>query len=324
MRIIIYGAGGIGSVVGGHLWRTGHDVVFIGRAGHVKSINESGLRLITPTGTHVLRVPAVTSPDQVEFGPSDVVFLCLKGQNTEEAVRNLHEVTKEVPVFCFQNGVRNEEIVAQYFPRVYGVMVRIGAVYLHDGEVIARRDPPGWLVIGSYPQGTDELAEAVAENLRAGGFSVKLTPEVMPYKWGKLMGNLANAVDAITNARGKEVELVAGAARQEAADLLEQAGIRWISQEDLEKGWPEMNSPLRGRLDTSAQSSTWQSLARQQGSVETEFLNGEVVRLAKKLGRHAPVNEKLMLIAQEMAINRETPGKYTPDQLRALLGLNYA
>lgn len=176
MRVIIYGAGGIGGVVGGHLARVGHDVVLIGRPGHVRAINEHGLRLVTPTGTHTLQLPAVTGPDQIDFGPDDIVFLCMKGQNTEEALRDLRTITSDVPIFCLQNGVRNEEISARYFPRVYGVMVRIGAVYLTEGEVTARRDPPGWLVIGRYPQGTDELAEAAAAKLRTAGFMVMVTP----------------------------------------------------------------------------------------------------------------------------------------------------
>ena len=103
-----------------------------------------------------------------------------------------------------------------------------------------------------------------------------------------------------------------------------QAGIRWVSAEKLEQERSEITMPLRGRLDTEAQSSTWQSLARRQGSVETEFLNGEIVRLAKKLGGRAPINETLLRICQEMAANREPPGKYTPTQLCALLGLNHS
>ena len=67
MRFIIYGAGGIGCVIGGHLARTGHDVVLIGRPGHMEQINDHGLRLVTPSGTHILRIPAVTSPHQIAF-----------------------------------------------------------------------------------------------------------------------------------------------------------------------------------------------------------------------------------------------------------------
>lgn len=321
MRFIIYGAGGIGCVIGGHLALTGHDVVLIGRPGHVQAINENGLRFITPGGTHILKIPAVTDPEQVSFKSDDVVILCMKGQNTEDALHDLQAVVKDVPVFCFQNGVRNEETAVQYFPRVYGVMVRVGAAYLEDGEVIARRDPPGWFIIGCYPQGIDKLAELVAERLLAASFLVKTSNDVMPYKWGKLMGNLGNAVGAITNSRGKEVFQIVQAAQQEFRDILDQAGINWISQEEMLKEWPDTTAPLRGRIDTEAQSSTWQSLVRKQGTVETEFLNGEVVRLSRRLNRQAPINETLVRISQEMANNHELPGKYTLSQLVSLLGI---
>jgi len=321
MRLIIYGAGGIGCVTGGHLARTGHDVLLVGRPGQVEAVNEQGLRLITPTGTHLLEIPAVTGPDKIDFGPEDVILLCMKGQNTEEALGALRKKTEDVPVFCLQNGVRNEEIAAQLFPRVYGVMVRVGAVYLKDGEVTTRRDPPGWYIIGRYPQGSDEQAEAVAESLRAASFYAKVTDDVMPYKWGKLMGNLGNAIGAITNARGREADFIHRAARQELEDLLAQAGTKWISQAKVSEEWPEITAPLRGSLETEAQSSTWQSLAREQGSVETEFLNGEVVRLAERLGRQAPINEMLLKISLEMADSHEHPGKYTPAQLGSILGL---
>ncbi len=324
MRLIIYGAGGIGGVMGGHLARTGHNVLLIGRPGHVGAINEHGLRLITPSGNYILRIPAVTGPDQIDCRADDVIFLCMKGQNTEGALRDLRAITEDIPIFCFQNGVRNEEIAVQYFPRVYGVMVRVGAVYLTDGEVTARRDPPGWFVIGCYPNGTDELVEVVAKMLRTAGFFVKTTPDVMPYKWGKLMGNLANAIGAITNARGDDVAPIFRAVQQESQGILAQAGIRWISGKEVEQEWPEITAPLRGRLDTEAQSSTWQSLARNQGTVETEFLNGEVIRLARKLGLQAPINEILLRISQEMAANHEPPGKCTPSQLSALLGLAHS
>jgi 2-dehydropantoate 2-reductase len=321
MRLIIYGAGGIGGVIGGHLARTGHDVVLIGRPGQVKAVRERGLKLVTPTGTYSLPVLAATHPRELHLGSDDVFCLCMKGQDTENALQELRLLTEDAPVFCFQNGVRNEEIASRYFPRVYGVMVRVGAVYLADGEVVARRDPPGWFVIGRSPEGTDELSERVATALRKAGFLVKTSKDVMPYKWGKLMGNLGNSIGAITNSRGEEVSRILHAAQQELRKLLQQAGISWISGEDLEKEWPETAAPLRGRLDTEAQSSTWQSLARKQGSVETDFLNGEVVRLAGGLGEKAPVNEGLLKICEEMAVKREPPGRYTPAELAEALGL---
>jgi 2-dehydropantoate 2-reductase len=68
--------------------------------------------------------------------------------------------------------------------------------------------------------------------------------------------------------------------------------------------------------------STWQSLVRQQGTVETEYLNGEIVRLAQKLGKRALINETLLRITEEMAANHELPGKYTPAQLTKILKLD--
>jgi 2-dehydropantoate 2-reductase len=68
MRFIIYGAGGIGSGIGGHLWRTGHDTILIGRPGHVGKIQTEGLRLVTGTDEYRLAVPAVTHPREIRFG----------------------------------------------------------------------------------------------------------------------------------------------------------------------------------------------------------------------------------------------------------------
>lgn len=321
MRIIIYGAGGVGCVIGGHLALKGHDVLLIGRPGHVNEINRNGLSLVTPGGVHELKIPAVTHPDQIDFKQDDVVFLCMKGQDTEKALQELSALTDKIPVFCVQNGVRNEETASEYFEIVYGVMVRVGAIYLKDGEVMARRDPPGWLVMGRYPDGADELLEPVSSALRDAGFPVMITPDVMSYKWGKLMGNLANSIIAITNAGRKEIGELAGPVRGELNKLLIEAGIKCIPGKQLEEEWPVMKIPIRASLDVEAHSSSWQSLKRKQGTVETEFMNGEAVRLAKKLGKEAPLNEKLVQIMQEMAANGEEPGKYSIDELARELGI---
>jgi 2-dehydropantoate 2-reductase len=145
----------------------------------------------------------------------------------------------------------------------------------------------------------------------------------MPYKWGKLLINLNNAVGAITNARGSDNECIARAARQEAESILAKAGIHWESvlSKDLVKQWPEIVGQPSHVIKLEAQSSTWQSLARQQGTVEADLLNGEIVRVAERLGIRAPVNENLLSIVQQMAASHELPGKYTPAELCRLVGL---
>ncbi|HTY81876.1 MAG TPA: 2-dehydropantoate 2-reductase, partial [Dehalococcoidales bacterium] len=316
------GAGAIGSIMGGHLFRTGHDAILIGRKGHVDAVNSNGLKLVTPTGTYELKIPAVTSPEGIQFQKGDVVCLCMKSQDTESALLDLKGASSTVPIFCFQNGVRNEETALKHYPDVYGVMVRVGAVFLKDGEVVCRRDPPGWYIIGRYPHGIDALMESVAGDLRAAGYLIKLVNDPMPYKWGKLMANLSNAIDAITGSGwGMGNDTSADfAVYQEAVDILKKAKVKWVSQEKIIEDWPETKN-IRGQFKTAAQSSTWQSLARGADKLETDFLNGEIVRLAEGIGLDAPLNRKLIEITKKMAADHEKPGTYTPDQLKAMLGL---
>jgi 2-dehydropantoate 2-reductase len=206
--------------------------------------------------------------------------------------------------------------------RVYGVMVRIGGTHLRPGEIIARRDPPGALALGCFPRGVDELCESVAEALRSVDFAVLVVPDVMRYKWGKLMGNLGNAVPAITNSQDETTRRIADAARAEASELLLQAGVEWMPQDQLRREWPGLERPIRGRAEAEGYSSTWQSLARQSGAAEAEYLNGEIARLGERLGADAPINRTLAEIVMDMAARREPPGRHTPSELCQLLGLS--
>ena len=320
-RIIIYGSGAVGGVLGGLLALSGTPVLLLGRPDNVAAIRRHGLKLITAAGTHIVQLPAVASPDQIDFSPDDVVFLCVKGQDTGSAMRDLFALVKDVPVFCFQNGVRNEEIVSKYCPRVYGVMVKAGAVFIRNGEVESRGNPPGRFVLGRYPEGTDALLASVAARLRNAGYEVEVTPEIMPHKYGKLLENLANAVGAITNAAGSENNRIALAAQDEGKEILARAGIRWVPAKEATRR-PPTNLVPPDKPFGRPLGSTWQSLVRNQGTVETEFLNGEIVRLAAKLNLKAPVNEALVRITQEMAANHEKPGKYTPAELLKILKLD--
>ena len=323
LQIVIYGAGAVGGVLGGLLSLSGAQVVLIGRPGNMNEIRAHGLNVVTSSSTRNVKLPVVTSPKQIDFGSDNVVFLCVKGQDTDGAMAELKSVVNDVPIFCFQNGVRNEEIVSKYYPHVYGVMVKAIVFYTRDGEVITREDAPGQLVIGRYPEGSDELIESVAVKLRHAGYQVVVTPEIMSYKYGKLIGNLTNAVGAITNVAGEEVEPINRAVQNEGKKILTMAGIKWVSTDEPSPRWPKgaVNQPYNG-LSGIPLGSTWQSLTRRQGAVETEFLNGEIVRIAAKLGERAPINEILLHITLEMAANHQLPGKYSPTELIKLLRLD--
>ncbi|MBI3973743.1 MAG: hypothetical protein HY332_20905, partial [Chloroflexi bacterium] len=322
MRYIIYGAGAIGSGMGGHLFRTGHDALLVGRPGHVGMIRERGLRLITPDETYSLPVPAVASAEEVGFREGDVVLLCVKSQDTDRALVEIRAAggdPQTLPILCCQNSITNEPAALRYFRRVYGVMVVVPGVFLEDGVV---HNPiggnAGFLEFGVFPSGADGLCETVAAALGKAGYATLVNPRVMHAKAAKMMGNLGNAIGAITDGKGDNKAYMA-AVRQEAEACFRAAGVPFESQETYgertrrHRGTSDLPEGLRNL------GSSWQSLQRRQGSIEADFLNGEFVRLGRLHGIPTPHNEVLQEVANEMAAKREAPGKYTAQDLEQLV-----
>ena len=110
---------------------------------------------------------------------------------------------------------------------------------------------------------------------------------------GQLLNNLANVVAAITDNGDEKSYDIIRAVRQEASSIMEEAGIRWISDEEIAKAWPEGVVQLSKRYK---ENSTWQSLIRKQGIIETEYFNGEIVKNSSTARQRAPLNETLLKI----------------------------
>jgi 2-dehydropantoate 2-reductase len=319
MRFIIYGAGGIGSGIGGHLWRTGHEAILIGRPGHVGAIRKQGLRLVTGDAEYTLDVPAVTSPAEIDFRRDDIVILAMKTQDTEPALRDLRATgadTRELPIFCAQNCLANEPIAARYFEQVYGVMIVIPGLYLEDGVVHNPiRGNAGMMDIGRWPRGSDRLAEDVAAALRTATYEARCHDDVMAPKARKFIGNLGNAMGAITDGRGDSSAYMAEV-RQEGEACLEADAHPVESDESFRARVKARRGEDARRDGVRSLGSSWQSLMRRRGSIETDYLNGEVVLLGRKHGIPTPCNAVLQQVATRMAAARELPGKHTPDELR--------
>lgn len=325
MRFIIYGAGGIGCVIGGHLFRQGCDVVLVGNAQHVHAINERGLKLVTGDETFTLKIPAVkTAKELAPFREDDVVMLCAKSQHTVKCLGQLKEAgaPRTIPIFCVQNSILNESVTTRVFDQAYGVMIMIPAIFMTPGEVI---NPIvrcyGVIELGCYPGGTDERCQRVAEPLRKAGFFVNVHPEVMKSKAAKCLINLSNALDAITDGKGDRDAFMLRV-REEAMQVWRVAGIAWEDRESFQKRvrseYGERKIPT-GYENLEKRSSSWQSLARGTGNIEAEQLNGDVVTLGKHLGIATPYNELLWRIADEMALHGDKPGKYSADDLMKLV-----
>jgi 2-dehydropantoate 2-reductase len=328
MRFIVYGAGGIGCVIGGHLFRRGYQVVLVGNAKHMDAIATNGLKLLTGDETFVLRMPtAKTANELTPFHEDDVVMMCAKSQHTLKCLGQLKKAgaPNTLPIFCCQNSIWNEPIALRVFNNIHAVAISIDAIFLTPGEVI---NPVigsyGFLEIGCYPRGTDALCQDVATALQRAGFSAKVCSEAMKSKGAKCLMNLDNALRAITNGKG-DLRPFTKELQREAKEVWLSAGIEW---EELESFWKrrcensgtEKAPPgYENLVKESGKGSAWQSLERRAGSIEAEQLNGDVVKLGQILGVPTPYNELLWRIADKMARHGEKPGKFTADELMSMV-----
>lgn len=320
MRFVVYGAGGVGGVIGARLHQHGHDVRLIARGAHLDAIRERGLRIEDPDTAVTLDIPASGHPSEIGAWDDTVVLLAMKSQDTSDALRALRDAAGEVPVVCAQNGVANERAALRYFPDVYGMVVMLPAAHLEPGVVQASSAPvTGILDVGRFPDGIDDRARAVAAALEASTFVSEARTDVMRWKHTKLLMNLANAISALCGPEGFGGDL-ARIVRAEGRAVLVAAGVAFASgEEDLARRADHMTiRPVNGELRLGG--STWQSLARRTGVVETDYLNGEIVRLGRLHGVPTPANA---LLQRRMAIAaREglAPGSVSPDELLAELG----
>ncbi|HVM67821.1 MAG TPA: 2-dehydropantoate 2-reductase [Acidimicrobiales bacterium] len=320
MRFIVFGAGAVGGVVGGRLAQHGHDVVLIARGGHYEAIRSHGLRLRSPDDDLTLAVPVAAGPDEVRFSPGDVVLLAVKSHGTQQALDALAaSAPRSTPVVCLQNGVENERAALRIFPNVYGICVMLPATHLVPGEVRAHSAPvTGILDIGRFPSGTDATAEEVARALAASTFVSEPLADVMRWKYTKLLMNLANAIQALCSppVAGPLADVV----RREGVACLTAAGIGFASDEEDRARRADLVTIGAVGGEPHGGGSSWQSVARGLGSIETDYLNGEIVLLGRLHGVPTPANDALQQAAAAHARARKPPGRMSQEEFLRRLG----
>lgn len=316
MRYVIYGAGAVGGVVGGNLHRAGIATTLIARGAHLKALQETGLTLDTAEGPLSQRIPAVDGPAAVEWTDDTVVLLSVKGQQTEAALDALADhAPTDTPVVAVQNGVANEARILRRFARTYAIHVVLPATFLVSGVVVQNSDTvPGVLDIGRFPDGTDEVAEAVAADLTAAGFISEPRPDIMAWKYRKLINNLGNGVDAVA-AESPEAHELVRRCQVEGEAVIAAAGIPVATREqdtERRRGTIALRQVGKG-------SSTWQSLARGAGDVEIDYLSGEIVLLGRLHGVPTPANELVQRTVHELLRTGGEPASLDAAKLLAQL-----
>ncbi len=321
MRFVIIGAGAIGGVVGARLHQAGGDVLLIARGDHHDAIAARGLTLETPQERVTLPLAVARSPDAVDFDGEDVVLLATKSQDTETALDALRDAAPaDTPVVCLQNGVENERVALRRFAHVYGAVVMSPTAHLEPGVVQAYATAiTGEIDVGRYPRGVDERCRAVCQTLSAARFSSAPRADIMRYEHAKLIGNLANAVQAVCGL-GPGAEELIERAQAEGRDVLRAARIEFADENvaDLRGRWERWRvGEIEGRPRGGG--STWQSVVRGTGSVETDYLTGEIVLRGRLTGVPTPVNELLQALARETVRDRHEPGWIAAEDVLARL-----
>lgn len=290
MQVAVIGAGAVGCYYGGLLLKDGHDVTFIGRQPHVDAINANGLLLDLKTFKGHL--PAKAATDTAALAAPDLVLVCVKSADTEEAGRSLQgKLRPQTSVLSLQNGVDNAPRLAEVINHaVIPVVVYVGSEMAGPGHV--RHHGGGDLAIGPSP-----ATEALAQAFRAAGVGITIADDIDVTLWSKLIINCAfNALSAVANiAYGPMLQVegtreVVTSAVREATAVARASGV--AIPDDLIARILDIPTMMPNQM-----SSTAQDLSRAKPS-EIDFLNGHIVRRGSELGIPTPTNQALQVMVK--------------------------
>jgi len=299
---VIIGAGAIGVTFAAELHRSGNAVTVIARGAQLQAARGTGITYARPDGSRVLAADVVGAPEDVELTHSDVLILTTKTQDAASAIAlwagqpvrlpdgGTSTAGASLPLLTTQNGLETERIALRYFASVIGGVLALPATYVQPGVVVAPGAPSvglGW--IGAFPARDDPRLAQIGRDLRRANIETEVVSDIAPWKNAKLVIAGTFVLDALypnTPLRERAAALL----RDEAAAILRTAGHALAEiNPQASDGRPKFavrDVPGYEYGGTSAR----QSLAR-SGSLETDFINGEIVLQARLAGRAAPAHE---------------------------------
>ena len=183
MKIIVLGAGALGSIIGAHLVRAGEDVIFIARGHRAAFLQHHGI-VITGLADFTVPVTVTTHPHEVQA--ADALFVTVKTYDTEPALASVRHL--RVPsVLSVQNGVLKNEQLAHIFgwERVLGAAAFVSGELLPDGLV--RFTVNGPLALGELPEGTSARVHTLAVTLVQAGLRAEASPHIQTVEWSKYL-----------------------------------------------------------------------------------------------------------------------------------------
>jgi 2-dehydropantoate 2-reductase len=312
MKVLIFGAGAMGSVFGGFLSDKNH-VSLIGRAGHTDAVNEKGLRVTGIWGEHSFAgIKAYKSALELASDASfDLIMIATKSYDTLAAVKEIWPlVKKDTAVMSMQNGVGNEETIAEWFGEesTMGGMAIFGARLLGPGHAEVTVFASECLVgdLGGSIKRADRIAKAFSE----AGIPTKASDDIIRDKWMKAFYNIAlNPLSAILGVPYGELGKRESTRNIMQTLLKEAFKVANALEIPLQYSWDEYYRFLLEKQlpPTSAHRSSMLQDIERGRKTEIDYLNGAVVSLGKKLGIKTPVNETITGIIKSLESRADGP-----------------
>ena len=307
-RRLIVGAGALGALLAAQWRAAGVPAVLVARGAALEVIREHGVTVRRPHGDETVVVDVVGSVDAAEPAEGDSVVLAVKAQDAEQALASLAwrplaggGAVADLPVVTLQNGLSAEAVASRRSAAVVGVSVGIAASHLRPGEVVS----PSWPTIGVARVGAATAAgapfvEAVREDLARAGFAASVVDDIAATKRRKLLANLRNVVE-VFDVDAAERDAATDALRREAEALFARLDLAVTPAEQGFLPVEDVPGHVPGRL------STWQSLERGT-SVESDYLVGDIVLLARRAGQAVPLAEAIQRALGILAARGDRPG----------------
>src|SRR5262245_22111523 len=181
MKIVILGAGALGTVLGAHLARAGEDVTLLARGHRAAYLQEHGA---TITGLVDFTVPVRVVIDPSQLHDADVLMVTVKTYDMDTALQSVKHLDVG-SVLSIQNGVLKDEQLAQTFgwDKVLGAMTHFSAEVLPMGTVRFRTNQG--LYLGELPEGTSPRVQTLGDLFEHVGIAVKITPHIQSFEWSK-------------------------------------------------------------------------------------------------------------------------------------------
>lgn len=300
--VVIVGGGAMGGLFGGLLSEGGLDVTLLDTwRQHVEAIRKKGLGIVGYGGDRVIPVKATTNGDDIET--ADIVLFQCKASANEAAAKSVrHLFTGTTVAVSFQNGLGNEEELAQVLGEgaVLGGLTAQAGLVEAAGTVRNFGDLPTYL--GEMTGGISERAGTIADAFSRHGLPTHASADIRRDMWKKLLGNVGlSAISGTTDLRSVDImavpELQATVLRavDEAAQVARACGID-LDVEEAREVLLKLTDPSGGGTGTS-KSSLCADLAHRRPT-EVDYIYGSVARLGRRHGVPTPTLDTLIGIVK--------------------------